>query len=207
LVKVLVTCSKKGGVGKSLTVRSLAVAGLLDDRPVMIIDADPQGTVTAWAQRRPHELPYVLPLGTTKLPAVIKGFEKRGGGAVIIDTPPSTHPILNVAIECATGCLIVTEPLPESIEQVGATAAIVENLKKPGAILLNRAQPRSAALAMARSVLTAFPFPVCPTPLTQLVDHPYAAAEGLTASERSPNGKAASEISQVYRWLVEKELL
>lgn len=206
-MKVLVTCSKKGGVGKSLTVRSLAVAGLLDDRPVMIIDADPQGTVTAWAQRRPHELPYVLPLGTTKLPAVIKGFEKRGGGAVIIDTPPSTQPILNVAIECATGCLIVTEPLPKLIEQVGATATIVENLKKPGAILLNRVPPRSTALAMAKSVLTAFHFPVCPTPLTQLVDHPFAAASGLTASEFRPTGKAAAEISQVYEWLKSKELL
>lgn len=206
-MKVLVTCSKKGGVGKSLTVRSLAVAGLLDNRPVMVIDADPQGTVTAWSQRRTHQMPYVQPLGTIKLPAVIKDFKDKGGSAVIIDTPPSTQPILNVAIECATGCLIVTEPLPESIEQVGATATVVEKMGKPGAILLNRAQSRSAALSMARSVLTAFPFPVCPTPLTQLVDHPYAAAEGLTASERSPSGKAATEISQVYRWLIEKELL
>jgi hypothetical protein len=45
---------------------------------------------------------------------------------------------------------------------------------------------------------------VCPMAMAQLVTHAYASAEGETANEREPDGKAAKEVNSVYAWL-EKE--
>ncbi len=53
---VISILAQKGGVGKSMLARSLAVQGLLDGRKTALIDADPQGTVTAWSKRRPLNL-------------------------------------------------------------------------------------------------------------------------------------------------------
>lgn len=54
---------------------------------------------------------------------------------------------------------------------------------------------------MARAALTAFPMPTCPTAITHLMSHPYASAEGQTAQEREPKGKAAAELAEVWAWL------
>ncbi len=48
---------------------------------------------------------------------------------------------------------------------------------------------------------TAFPMPTCPTAITHLMSHPYASAEGQTAQEREPKGKAAAELASVWDWL------
>ena len=56
-VHILAVLSQKGGTGKSHTVRSLSVAGILDGRRAAIIDADPQATVVAWGKRRKHNAP------------------------------------------------------------------------------------------------------------------------------------------------------
>ena len=49
---VVAILAQKGGVGKSMLARSLAVQALLDGRKTAVLDADPQGTVLAWGKRR-----------------------------------------------------------------------------------------------------------------------------------------------------------
>ena len=58
-MQVLAILAQKGGVGKSMLARSLAVQGLLDGIKTAVLDADPQGTVaagadagTVWPRRR-----------------------------------------------------------------------------------------------------------------------------------------------------------
>jgi hypothetical protein len=43
--------------------------------------------------------------------------------------------------------------------------------------------------------------------MTNLIVHSHAAAEGMTAQEREPKGKAATEIKSIWDWLVEKGIL
>ena len=117
------------------------------------------------------------------------------------------HPVVNIAINAAHSSVILSEPLPEAIEQVGAMAGIVTKVGHPSSILINRVLPRTSAFSMAKAVLTAFQIPVCPTALTQLMTHPYAASDGETAQEREPGGKAALEIAGVYEWLKGKEIV
>jgi len=199
--------AQKGGVGKSMLARSLAVQGLLDGRKTALVDADPQGTVTAWSKRRQLNVPAVVALGASTLAIVLAELQRKGADMVVVDTPPHAQPIINLAAAASDLALIVTGPYPEDLEQVGAVTGIVKNLGKPAAVVLNKTPPRSHALTLARSALATFTLPICPTAITQLVTHPYASAEGLTAQEREPASKAAVELGEVWQWLRQQRMV
>jgi len=199
--------AQKGGVGKSMLARSLAVQGLMDGRKTALLDADPQGTVIAWGKRRKPDAPAVVPLGADSIANLLAELQGRGADMVVIDTPPHSQPIINLAATASSLALIVTGPYPEDLEQVGAVTGIIRTLGKQAAIVLNKTPPRSQALTLARSALATFAIPLCPTALTQLVTHPYASAEGLTAQEREPGSKAAAELGEVWKWLLQQRMV
>jgi chromosome partitioning protein len=118
----------------------------------------------------------------------------------VIDTPPHDQPVINIVAEAADAALIVTQPYPDDLQEVGIAAGILQRLGKPAGIILNNTPTRANALTMARGALAAFPMPTCPTAITHLMAHPYASADGQTAQEREPNGKAATELADVWEW-------
>jgi len=193
--------ARKGGVGKSLVARSLAVQALIEGRKAAILDADPQETIVSWGRRREPSAPLIISVGGRIIRDALAEVEGRGGDIVFIDTPPHAQPIINVAAEVADACLLVTGPYPEDLEQVGSVATIITRLGKPAGIILNKTPSKAQALTMARTALTAFQIPTCPTAITQLVGHPYASAYGLAVQEREPNSRAAEEIAAVWRWI------
>jgi len=201
LMKVLGILAQKGGVGKSAVARSLAVAALADGLPTAILDADPQGTVVRWGQRRDDTAPTVIGLEHGALSDQLSKLARRGARLVLIDTPPHAQATIALAAEACDAVLLVTGPFPEDLEAIGATVAIVRALGRPAGIVLNKCPPRAAATALARAALTIFELPIWSGQITQLMSHPYAAAEGLTASEREPDSKAAIEIAGVWSWV------
>src|SRR4029453_17355733 len=88
--------AQKGGVGKSMLARSLAVQGLMDGRKTALLDADPQGTVTSWGKRRKPDVPAVVPLGANTIATLLAELQGRGAEMVVIDTPPHSQPIINL---------------------------------------------------------------------------------------------------------------
>lgn len=152
---ILAVLSQKGGTGKSHTVRSLAVAGILDGRKVAIIDADPQATVVAWGKRRKHNVPHVIALGRQTIASQVEALKGRGADLIVIDTPPHAQPIINMAADASTACLIVTGAFLEELETVATVANIAKTLKRPSAIALNRVG-RSHALTLARTAARYF---------------------------------------------------
>ena len=199
---VLTMVAQKGGVGRSMLARSLAVQGLLEERRSAIVDLDPQGTCLAWSGRRGGLLaPTVVAPDGKSIETLLDELRGRGADMVVIDTPPHTQPIINAAVAVADVAILVTGPYPEDLEQVGAAAAVVKALHKPCVLVLNKTPPKASALALARSALTAFAIPICPTAITQLVSHPYASAQGLTVQEREPTSRATAEIGAVWSWI------
>jgi chromosome partitioning protein len=198
---VLAVLAQKGGVGKSMLARSLAVQGLMDGLKTAVLDADPQGTVVAWGLRRKLSAPAVVALGAQTIAGAVRELASRGADLVVIDTPPHAQPIINAAAKVADAAILITGPYPEDLEQVGVAAGIVQSLGKPAGIVLNKTPPKSHALTLARAALTAFQLPICPTAVTHLVSHPYASAEGLTAQEREPASRAATELAETWAWI------
>lgn len=200
-MKVLAVASQKGGVGKSLFARSLAVAALADGMRSAILDADPQGSVAKWSTRRPHSAPTIRLVGQGGLREALADLKKAGADLVLIDTPPHARPIVSLAAELADAVLIPVKPFPDDLEAIGATVEIVRLVGRKAGIIINGAPPKSAAVTMARAALATFGLPICPTMIVERLSHPYAIAEGLTASEREPNSKAAAEITALWAWV------
>jgi chromosome partitioning protein len=200
-MKVVAVCSRKGGVGKSLAVRSLAVAGLFDNSRTAIIDADPQGSILVWAERREAPAPTVRAIGND-LKSTIDELRLDGAEYVFIDTPPSTHPIISLAVGLADFAVIVTGPYPEDLAAIGTTVQTIKAANKPAVIVLNRTpSAKSSAIPLARGALEVFQIPICPTAIAQRVAHPYAASVGKTSMEWIGAGAAATEIEQVWNFV------
>ncbi|MBF0332656.1 MAG: ParA family protein [Alphaproteobacteria bacterium] len=195
--------SQKGGAGKSTLARALAVAALEDGRRSAIIDADPQGTIVAWASRRVAKAPAVVALDGQPLDATAARWRQAGAEVIVIDTPPHARAVIALAAELADVVLIPVRPSPDDLAAVGPTVEIVRALNRPYGIVFNAAPPRGAALALARAALSAFGH-VCPIAVVERLGHQYAAAEGLTVLEREPKSNGAEEIRAVWRWLLDR---
>lgn len=76
--KVIAIANQKGGSGKTTTTRSLAAALLERGRQVLIVDMDPQGSLTEGCGVRPYELQssiYHVLLGRCRLADVLLEIE------------------------------------------------------------------------------------------------------------------------------------
>jgi chromosome partitioning protein len=197
---VLGVVSRKGGVGKSTLARAIAVQALIEGKKAAIIDADEQATSFKWSRRRKQKAPAVVQLADWTLAELVADLKGRGAEFIVIDTPPHDQPIINITAEASDAALIVTKPYPDDLQEVGAVTAILQALGKPAGIILNDTPTRAQALTMARAALATFPLPTCPTAITHLMSHPYASAEGQTAQEREPKGKAATELAEIWAW-------
>jgi chromosome partitioning protein len=199
---VLTMVAQKGGVGRTMLARSLAVQGVIEGRKTAILDLDPQGTCLLWSQRRGSlQAPTVIGPEGRSVADRLDELRQRGADMVVIDTPPHTQPIINAALAATDAAILVTGPFPEDLEQVGPAAAMVRALRLPCVLVLNKTPARSGALALARSALATFQMPICPTAITQLHSHPYASAEGLTAQEREPRSRATDEVLAVWSFI------
>ena len=85
---VITLASRKGGAGKSTLTAQLAAQAQVAGKRVLVIDADPQGSLKLWHSRRASEgLKLVTPergLERAIAFAMIEGFD-----TVFIDTAPT----------------------------------------------------------------------------------------------------------------------
>src|SRR3954451_7250540 len=107
-LKVVVAASQKGGSGKTTLVRNLAVAAAGRHAPVVMLDTDPQGSLTTWYNRRAAETPQLAPIGE-----VLGQLRDAGAGLVVVDTPPSVHPFVRELVAAADLVLVPVRPSPD----------------------------------------------------------------------------------------------
>ena len=86
-MNVIVLASRKGGSGKSTLTAHLAAHAHKPSRPCLLIDADPQGSLTLWNELRGEN---ALPLksGTRGVESIVKAA-RREYDWVFVDTPPN----------------------------------------------------------------------------------------------------------------------
>ncbi|OLL69825.1 Chromosome (plasmid) partitioning protein ParA [Pseudonocardia sp. Ae168_Ps1] len=151
----------KGGTGKSTSTGFLAHVWHERGRRVLVVDADPQGTVSRWADDAEWSIPVVR-LDTPKLHQRLDKIIPPDIDVVLVDTD-STPPIVAAALRVATHAVVPVPPnavdqerLPELQGILEDTAALRLDGQPPvTAAMLTRADGRTAAHAVYRDVMTA----------------------------------------------------
>lgn len=144
---IITIAQQKGGAGKTTLAAQLAVAFLSLNRSVATVDADPQASLSRWAEVRHHQLGE-----TDKL----HHFQANGSRTerqireladkfdyVIIDTPPHAEVGAKILIRAADLILVPTQPSPLDVWATQATLAIAKAENVPVIIVANRVPPRS----------------------------------------------------------------
>src|SRR3546814_16126038 len=123
-MKTVVVASSKGGVGKTTIATHLAAQSALSGQHTVLVDADPQGSSTRWAERRAGLESAVLPLDGTG-----KGWRRSvpdDAQRLIIDAPAGAmRGALDSFLEHADA--LVVPVLPSSLD-IDATVPFLHSL-------------------------------------------------------------------------------
>lgn len=193
---------QKGGTGKTTTTLALAVAATRNGHNVAVIDLDPQTTATNWADRRRIEDNLtVVSCQISRLRFVLDAAEKEGANFVIIDTPAKSS---EAGIEAARAANMVLVPVRPQIYDLETLPAIKDILRISGEplsfVVINAAPIQGKRHIEAQEVAKNLGFSVCPTILYLRAAYGDAPTNGLTPTEYEPDGKAAAEIEQLYKF-------
>jgi len=121
-MQVVALVTQKGGCGKSTLALSLAVAARGVNRRTLILDTDPQRTVSTWWQDREQDTPDCVEVfESTALPKALDLAKQKRFDLVFIDTPGRDDPINARVIGLADFCLIPCRPAMADMRAQSAT--------------------------------------------------------------------------------------
>jgi len=168
--------------------------------PVVLIDADPQGGLASWWNRRHAETPVFFASRLEDLPKHIEQARAGGFNLVIIDTPPQATTLIQAVVRPADLVLIPTRPSPDDLDAVGRTIDIVEGAKKPMVFVINGATKNAritgqAAIALSQSGT------VATATLHHSVSFPTSGIDGRTVGELDPASNSAKEVAELWSYV------
>lgn len=209
-MKTLAILSQKGGSGKSTLAAHLAVVAQASGRRTVIVDLDPQRSAAGWWETRGADTPEMVETTPGELRAVLDAARADGVDLAVLDTRPSAGADTTAAAALADLVLIPTRPAVFDLRAIGATVDIVSAAKVPAFIVLNgtpvgRGAGEASVTADARRALADYEIPVAPVSIALRVALAHALVTGQAVNEFDPAGKAAAEISALWK-LTEKKL-
>jgi len=164
-MKTVLVASSKGGVGKTTIATHLAAQSALSGQRTVLVDADPQGSSTRWAERRAGLESAVLPLDGTG-----KGWRRsvpEDAQRLVIDAPAGAmRGELDGFLEHAD--TLVVPVLPSSLD-IDATVPFLNSLAKHPRIrrgqlrvglVANKLKPWTNASQQALDLLAQWPYPL-----------------------------------------------
>ena len=202
-MKVVSFVTQKGGSGKTTLALNFAIAAMAGKKRVVILDMDPQGTARKWYERREEENPPLIEIAAADLEKAIAGARARKFDWVLIDTPGRDDAAQAAAIRVADFCIIPCRPSAADLEATPTTVETIKRLKKPYAFVLPQTPPRSFRIREAQSGLS-YLGTVSPTPVVLRNAYQDAQSMGLGVTEYEPEGRAANEVLDCWKWIVSR---
>jgi chromosome partitioning protein len=197
-MQTIAIISQKGGAGK--TTLALALAGRSDN--CLVIDADPQATASQWSEWREGNPPEVIDSAPTRIAAKVEAARSAGAELVVIDTPPHSSVAATEAAKAADIVLVPCRPSIFDLGAIRATLSLAALVQVPAFVVLTGVRVNATRHnAEARDYIAAEGGSICPHMVGERAAFRHAAAEGKTVFEFEPDGKAAQEINQLYRWV------
>jgi chromosome partitioning protein len=200
-MKVIVVASRKGGSGKTTLAGHLAVqAELTGAGPAALVDADPQGSLADWWNKRAAETPAFVHTSVPELPSDMVRLRDLGIKLLVIDTPPALSSAIADVIRLSDLVVIPSRPSPHDLRSVGATVELVEHLGRPLVFVLNGAAPRARITNEAITILSQYGM-LAPVIVHQRVDFAASMIDGRTVMELPGKSRSADEVSELWRYL------
>lgn len=202
-MNVIVFASRKGGTGKSTLAAHLAAHCFKTSRSCLLVDADPQGSLTLWHGLRKSEAP-ALRNGVRGFDAVIEDARREGVEWVLVDTPPLVSEQVSEALNAATLIVIPARPALFDLNAVTETITVAKLALRPFAVVLNAVPPKrlgteSPMAAFARRSFGALGAPVWSGQITQRTNLASSLADGGSLDEYGGEARlAADEISGLW---------
>lgn len=142
-MRIIAVANQKGGAGKTTTTMSLA-AVLAEVSRTLVVDNDPQGSASWWAERAGDSLPFDFAPGTD--PRELARLRELPYDVVVVDTPGSLQAgdVLATIVQACDFVVLPTEPEALAFAPLLQT---IETLIKPHGVdfrvMLNKLDPRN----------------------------------------------------------------
>lgn len=172
--KVLLISSAKGGSGKTSISINMSACAVASGLSVLVVDADPQKTLTLSMSRRPEEAP-AIPLRTIAMNDLAKALPDIKGedvDLVIIDTPPGVETYkdaIRILLAASDFVLVPTRSGNPDLDSVTEWMRLVQREDVPSAFVLN-ATKRSAKRTERARVRLIKAGKICPIDIRNLED-------------------------------------
>ena len=200
-MKTLVIASQKGGAGKTTIAAHIAVAAeLAEAGPVVLIDTDPQGSLSDWWNTREAKTPALATATLAELPAKLQALQAAGVALAVIDTPPAITEAIRDVVKQADFVLIPTRPSPHDLRAVGQTVDIAREANKPFAFCVTQAKPTARLTVQAVAALSAHGV-VAPSIVHDRVDYAASMVDGRTVVETDAKGRSSAEIKELLSFV------
>ncbi|HET6434731.1 MAG TPA: ParA family protein [Xanthomonadaceae bacterium] len=208
-MRTILVASSKGGVGKSTLATHLAAHAALAGERTVLVDADPQGSATRWAQRRAALDSAVLPVdGTGARRGWQRGIPADAQTVVVDAAAGAMADALAPFLEVADA--VVVPVLPSTLD-IEATVPFLDTLARHPRVrrgelrvglVGNKLKPWTTASQQALDLLKQWPYPL----VAQLRDsQAYPVLVGLGKSLFDYHSQQVREHQAdwqpLFRWL------
>ena len=129
-MQTIILAARKGGPGKTTLAAHLAIQAERDGAgPVMLVDLDPQQTLTAWWKDRQAETPILSEVPITRFRDELASVRDKPG-LIIVDTPGFEADLLTL-ITAADFVVIPVQPSPNDLRGIATTVDLAKRAQRP----------------------------------------------------------------------------
>ena len=205
---IIAVAGRKGGVGKSTIAGNLASEFAAMGRTVLVLDADPQHSMAAWAAQGQGMLARCVEKVDASSAGTLAAMARKAQKAadiVLIDTPPGTPATAYQAALAADLVLLPCGPSPLDLLALKEALALAlkaraERRSKrprvrfvPSRVLINTNLGRNLSSSLKDMGKKVLP------PIGQRVVVAEAVASGLTVHEYAPDSAAHMEFEKLAK--------